>query len=122
MIAADHVQHLGRARVPGPKQTLQERDLLRIVAPRLDVRDGRDGSVTIHQDVDLYATLLGTDETVSFELRAGRQAWIQVARGAVRLGDRDLSAGDGAAVTEATELVLTGSSDDAEVLLFDLAG
>jgi len=84
-------------------------------------RDGREGSVTIHQDVDLYATLLGTNETVTFLVRDDRHAWIQVARGSVRASDRVLTAGDGAAVTEPTELALTGLSEDAEVLLFDLA-
>jgi quercetin 2,3-dioxygenase len=83
-------------------------------------RDGREGSVTIHQDVDLYATSLQPGNRVSHSLSAGRVAWIQVARGAVELNGHALTAGDGAAVSEETMLTLS-ASDDAEVLLFDMA-
>jgi len=83
-------------------------------------RDGRDGSVTIHRDVDLYASILKGGEAVTHELQAGRGAWIQVARGSVKLNDKTLKAGDGASVATAGELKLEGV-DDAEVLLFDMA-
>ncbi|HYD69953.1 pirin family protein [Azospirillum sp.] len=83
-------------------------------------RDGRDGSVTIHQDVDLYATLLDGDESAAFDLRPGRHAWLQVARGQVRLNGLLLKEGDGAAVSDETTLTLDGGIG-AEVLLFDLA-
>jgi redox-sensitive bicupin YhaK (pirin superfamily) len=82
-------------------------------------RDGRDGSVTIHQDVDLYASLLGAGDAVSYELADGRYGWVQVARGSVRLDDRELTAGDGVALTGARRLKLEGI-DDAEILLFDM--
>ncbi|HEY9888765.1 MAG TPA: pirin family protein, partial [Candidatus Obscuribacterales bacterium] len=59
--------------------------------------DGRDGSVTIHQDVNLYATQLAPEQTVTHTLAAGRVAWLQVARGAVQLHGHELTAGDGAA-------------------------
>lgn len=84
-------------------------------------RDGRDGSVTIHQNVNLYAALLQEGDTVSYSLTSGRVAWIQVARGAVQLNDYDLTAGDGAAISEAELITLQGRSNDAEVLLFDMA-
>jgi hypothetical protein len=61
-------------------------------------RDGRDGSVTVHQDVSLYATSLREGETVNHQLADGRVAWVQVARGSVQLNDRSLTAGDGGAV------------------------
>lgn len=83
-------------------------------------RDGRDGSVTIHQDVSLYATSLHEGETVNYQLANGRVAWIQVARGSVQLNDRSLTAGDGAAIAQLEPIVLQGTSDDAEVLLFDM--
>lgn len=83
-------------------------------------RDGRDGSVTIHQDVDLYAALLDGDESAAFTLRPGRHAWVQVARGQVRLNGLLLKEGDGAAVSDETTLTLDGGIG-AEVLLFDLA-
>ena len=95
--------------------TEEKRGKLRLVASR----DGREGSVTIHQAVDLYASVLAPGETVTYSLAPGRHAWIQVARGAVMLNDTALSAGDGAAVSEETRLTVT-ATDEAEVLLFDL--
>jgi len=81
--------------------------------------DGADGSVTVHQDVRLYATLLGADQGASLELKNGRIAWVQVARGAVEVNGRRLGAGDGAALDGETAVVLDRAAD-AEVLLFDL--
>lgn len=91
-------------------------DRLRLVASR----DGREGSLTLHQDVALYVTKLGPGRSVAHALAPGRAAWVQVARGAVALADLELSEGDGAAVQEEPEVVLR-ATDDAEVLLFDLA-
>ncbi len=84
-------------------------------------RDGRSGSVTIHQDVSLYSTTLSTDQKVTYELRADRQAWLQVARGSVKINGETLSAGDGAAIADLSSLELLAVSDKTEVLLFDLA-
>ncbi len=83
-------------------------------------RGGRDGSVTIHRDVDLYAALLSRGQAVTHALRAGRGAWVHVARGAVSLNGVPLKAGDGAAVTTPETLRLD-QADDAELLLFDIA-
>jgi redox-sensitive bicupin YhaK (pirin superfamily) len=82
-------------------------------------RDGRDGSVTIHQDADLYASLLGAGEVVTHDLGAGRHGWLQVARGSVRLDGNDLAAGDGVALRGSRHLSLEGR-EDAEILLFDM--
>jgi len=81
--------------------------------------DGRDGSVTIHRDVSLYAALLANGESVRHELREGRKGWVQVARGKVALDDRELGAGDGVALEGSQALTLRGLPD-AEVLLFDM--
>jgi len=81
--------------------------------------DGRDGSVTIHQDVELYASILKASDTVSHTLKPQRAAWIQVAVGDIEVNGVALTAGDGAAVTKETELKLTASSA-AELLVFDL--
>lgn len=94
----------------------EKRGKLRLIGSR----DGRDGSVTIHRDVDLYATVLSSGETVTHALSAGRGAWIQVARGTVTLNGEALKAGDGAAVATQGMLRLEGI-DDAEVLVFDMA-
>jgi redox-sensitive bicupin YhaK (pirin superfamily) len=82
--------------------------------------DGADGSVKIRQDNALYATILDKDDTVKHELRPGRHAYIQVAKGQVKLNGTPLHEGDGAAVSEEKSVELTGV-DNAEVLLFDLA-
>lgn len=87
----------------------------------LGSRDGRDGSVTIHQDVTLSATRLAEGERVSYDLATGRMAWIQVATGAVKLNGQSLMAGDGVAIAQSIPLMLEGTSDGGELLLFDLA-
>ncbi|MBE9180911.1 pirin family protein [Oculatella sp. LEGE 06141] len=84
-------------------------------------RDGRDGSITIHQDLALYATTLQPGEEVTHSLADARVAWLQVARGAVQLNDKPLTAGDGAAISQETLITLRGASNNAEVLLFDMA-
>lgn len=84
-------------------------------------RDGRDGSITIHQDVDLYAAALSEGESVNHAFAPGRVAWLQVARGTVQLNDQALTAGDGVAIAHESLITLQGSAQDAEVLLFDMA-
>lgn len=84
-------------------------------------RDGRDGSVTIHQDLNLYATQLQPTTVVEHELEPGRLAWVHVAKGAVNLNGHDLTAGDGAAIADEATLTLAGVGKDTEVLLFDMA-
>jgi quercetin 2,3-dioxygenase len=83
-------------------------------------RKGRDGSITIHQDVDFYAASLQAGEEVSHTLAPGRVAWLQVARGSVQLNDQSLTAGDGVAIAQESQMTLKGSADAAEVLLFDM--
>ena len=83
-------------------------------------RDGRDGSVTINQDVALYAATLEDGDAVRHDLDMGRGTWVQVVRGSVRLNGEVLSAGDGASVTTAGTLELSAVEGGGEVLLFDL--
>lgn len=94
----------------------ERRGGLKLVASR----DGRDGALTVHQDVDLYASLLNNGETASLRLRDGRRAWIQVARGSVTVNGEALGQGDGAAILDETEITLAATSD-AEFLVFDMA-
>jgi redox-sensitive bicupin YhaK (pirin superfamily) len=82
--------------------------------------DGRDGSVQIRQDNELYATMLAPGESVKHTLKPDRHAYVQVARGSVTLNGTQLSTGDGAAISAEKSVELTGV-DNAEVLLFDLA-
>jgi redox-sensitive bicupin YhaK (pirin superfamily) len=82
---------------------------------------GGNGSVTISQDVELYATELAAGQTVEHALEKDRYAWLQVARGEITLNGQKLKAGDGAAVTAEPKLQLAGVGESSEVLLFDLA-
>ena len=82
--------------------------------------DGKDGSVTIHQDARLYVSLLAPDQQVTHQLAPGRYAWVQVAKGAVELNGKPLKQGDGAAVSDEPRLTIK-ALEDSEVLLFDLA-
>jgi redox-sensitive bicupin YhaK (pirin superfamily) len=91
-----------------------KRGTLRLIGSR----DGRDGSVTIHQDIDLYAAVLSPGTSVSHDLDKGRQAWVQVARGSVAVNGMALNAGDGLAASDSGVLAIEG---DGEVLLFDMA-
>ncbi|MGZ9073646.1 MAG: pirin family protein [Rhodoplanes sp.] len=95
----------------------QKHGKLRLVASR----DGREGSVTIHRDVDLYAALIGEGDDVRHTFRPGRVGWLQVARGTAMLNDVQLHPGDGAAIDSAGDVTIAGASDDAEILLFDMA-
>ena len=104
---------------PGYEQkafsTEERRGKLRLVASP----DGRDGSVSIHQDALVHAALLNRGERASYTLRPRRHAWLQVARGSVQLNGRELREGDGAAISDETRLDVEGQ-DSSEVLLFDL--
>lgn len=94
----------------------QKQEQLRLIGSR----DGREGSVTIHQDVNLYAANLAAGETVEHTLAAGRRAWVQLVRGSVQVNDQQLYPGDGIAITDITQISLTGT-DNSELLVFDLA-
>lgn len=82
--------------------------------------DGRDGALTIHQDVDLYSAVLDDGDNVTLALRNGRRAWVQVARGTAQLNGEQLYPGDGAAVSDEAVLGMTATSE-AELLVFDMA-
>jgi len=83
-------------------------------------RDGKHGSIVFHQDVAIYASILGEGVAVEHSLSAGRSAWLQVARGAVVLNGHPLHEGDGAAIVDDAAMTIRGASES-EVLLFDLA-
>jgi redox-sensitive bicupin YhaK (pirin superfamily) len=82
--------------------------------------DGRDGSVTIHQDVAILGSLLEPGDTIRHELSPGRHAWLQVARGKIGLNGQAMMAGDGAALSDESALIVT-AREGSELLLFDLA-
>ena len=94
----------------------EKRGKLRLIASA----DGRDGSVTIHEDVNLYATLLDAGEEILYIIPSGRHTWVQVAAGKVVVNGQHLEHGDGLAVTGESQLSIYGDGH-AELLLFDLA-
>ncbi|RYZ37233.1 MAG: pirin family protein [Myxococcaceae bacterium] len=94
----------------------ERRGRFRVVASR----DGRDGSLTVHQDVVLSATVLGEGEKADYALAPGRHAWLQVIKGEATLNGVTVKAGDGAAVSEETALALAAKAPT-EALLFDMA-
>ena len=105
---------------PAYGQKAFDRDAMRKTFVLLASPDARDGSLQVHQDVDLWATVIGAGESREFRLRPRRHAWIHVARGGVSLNGSALREGDGAAVTGEEGLRFLGDKP-AEVLLFDLA-
>ena len=106
--------------VPGYEQKTfadaEKRGQLRLVASP----DGAQGSVSIHADARLYATLLDGAETASLNLPALRKAWVQVLRGELSVNGHALQTGDAALLDGEATLTLTNGRD-AEALVFDLA-
>ena len=88
---------------------------LRVVASP----DGREGSLTIHQDAEVFLTTLEAGDQVTYNLAPGRHAWIQVLRGGIKVESFDLARGDGLAVSEQSVVNLT-AAQASEVMLFDL--
>jgi len=95
----------------------EKRDRLRLVGSP----DGRDGSIVIHQDAEIYDALLSRGHAVTHALKAGRKGWIQVIAGAVEVNGKAASAGNGVAVEDETVLSIISRADDSEILVFDLA-
>ena len=83
--------------------------------------DGRENSVKIHQDVNLYVGTLNQDDQVEYAIGDHRSVWLQVVRGALDINGQILSAGDGAAISQENQIAIAGTIDNTEVLLFDMA-
>ena len=93
----------------------QKRGRLRLIASA----DGAEQSVTLHQDVRLFAGLFDAQESAQLTLSAGRKAYLHVARGVIHANGEQLNAGDALQLTDSTDLTLE-QGHDAEVLVFDL--
>ena len=91
------------------------RGVLRLIASE----DGGEGSVKIHQDARVYASILDDGQSVEYALEQDRYAWLQVARGGVELNELELGQGDGAAISQESLTIV--ANDRTELLLFDLA-
>jgi redox-sensitive bicupin YhaK (pirin superfamily) len=95
--------------------TAEKKGQLRLIASP----DGREGSVTIHQDAYVLAALLDGTDKVAHPLAPGRRAYVHVARGAVNVNGVELKGGDGVKIASENELEFSGAKK-AELLLFDL--
>ena len=94
----------------------EKKGKLRLVASR----GGDDGSVKINQDVALFASILAKDESIDHKLANERHAWIQLISGSLDVNGYTLASGDGAAISDVSELKIKALADDTEFLLFDL--
>jgi redox-sensitive bicupin YhaK (pirin superfamily) len=94
----------------------ERRGALRLIASS----DGREGSVAINQDADVYAGILNANQKIDYRLEENRHAWLQIARGTIELNQTEMIQGDGAAVSGENNLRII-AHDQAELLLFDLA-
>ena len=83
-------------------------------------KDGKDGAVTINQDISLYASILQQGDLINYHLSSDRYAWLQIARGTVNFQGHILQAGDGVQIDGGERLTISTDSH-AEILLFDLA-
>jgi redox-sensitive bicupin YhaK (pirin superfamily) len=82
-------------------------------------KSGRDGSIPINQDADVFVGKLGAGDQISYALKPGRHAWMHIAEGQIKLNSVVLSGGDGAAISDENKLILEAAGP-AQVLLFDL--
>ena len=109
-----------RGLAPGYEQKNFSRDDLRGKLKLIASREGKDGSVTIHQDALLYGSTLEAGEEVAHTIAPGRGVWLQVARGSLSVNGLALEQGDGVAVSDEREMLVKADSV-CEFLLFDLA-
>lgn len=92
-----------------------KRNRLRLIASR----DARDESLRIHQDVDLFASILEAGSALQYALPADRGGWVQVVSGTLSVNGERLSAGDGASFSD-VDSVAFEALEDAEFLFFDM--
>jgi quercetin 2,3-dioxygenase len=104
---------------PGYGQQAFDRAMASRAFVLLASKGGRDGSLDVHQDVDLWVASIGPGERRELRLRPSRHAWIHVARGSVSVNGTELGEGDGGAVSGEDRLAFLGQQP-AEVLVFDL--
>jgi redox-sensitive bicupin YhaK (pirin superfamily) len=106
----------------GAKPTYAEKSFAKAAPGKLHLaasKSGRDGSIPINQDADLFVGKLGAGDKINHALKPGRHAWLHVAEGQIKLNGVALSGGDGAAISDENKLIFEATGP-AQVLLFDL--
>lgn len=104
---------------PGYEQTLFSREQKLNQLRLIGSRDGRDGSITIHQDVDLYASILEEGQSAVLNDVADRKVFVQLVAGRIEVNGTDLAAGDGIQIREETAINIKAHKE-AELLLFNM--
>ena len=94
----------------------ERRGELRLIA----AKDGRDGAVTIYQDIELYTSVLEAGDAITYRTKPNRYSWLQIAQGVASLNDESLQAGDGVQIN-GEEQITIATDTGTEILLFDLA-
>ncbi len=94
----------------------EKRGRLRLIASH----DARDGSLLVHQNADVFTTLLNDGQSINHKLNAGRRAWVQIVRGSADIDGVPVHTGDGAAIEGEAALAITSRERDCEILVFDL--
>lgn len=97
------------------ESSLRERKLVLTVS-----KNGRDGSISINQDADVYVSRLSAGDSIDFDVRPDRKIWLQLIRGQLTVNDTSIQAGDGIALSEEKHLKLAAARENAEFILFDL--
>jgi quercetin 2,3-dioxygenase len=105
---------------PGYEQKLFPRDEKLGRWCLLGSRDGRDGSLTIHQDIELSAAIIEAGKSMDYQFAEDRRGFLQLVEGRLEIGDETLSSGDGVAIVDPGTITLT-ASEETELLLFDMA-
>jgi redox-sensitive bicupin YhaK (pirin superfamily) len=104
------------------KPTYAEKSFAKAAPGKLHLaasKSGRDGSIPINQDADVFVGKLATNDRISHALKPGRHAWLHVAEGQIKLNSVALSGGDGAAISDENKLILEATGPT-QILLFDL--
>lgn len=104
---------------PGYEQKKFEEKNLKNQLHLVASRNGRDGSLTVHQDINLYVSKIEPDIKLKKSFGKDRKIWVQVARGKIALNGHTLEAGDGAAIAEEDNIEITGL-EKSEILVFDV--
>jgi len=96
------------------EKQLNSQKLVKVISP-----DGADGSISIHQNANMYISRLKKSDSLDFEVKSDRKLWIQLVKGSVRVNDQEISTGDAVAASDIGNAKIT-ASEDSEMILFDL--
>lgn len=96
------------------EKELETQKLVHVISP-----DGKEGSISIHQDANMYISRLKKSQDLNFEVKPNRRLWVQMVKGAVKVNGQELTTGDAVAAQDIAKAAIT-ASEDSEMILFDL--